>query len=271
VRKYDFKSDAFRKVYSDLHVYDCTGCRLRQTDVSKVDDAALSLYYRLEYRAVARIGVGEPGHRWYRARASALAKLASENLNRTPARVFELGAGYGYNLLAVRDSFPDAQLFTDELDESIALPEFISRATLSDGDFDLVILSHVLEHFRDPKSLIRSANDALAPGGVLIIEVPNDVPGIYPLNGPDEPHLTFFTARTLSDFLETSAVFAAGPPYQRKTIRMRARRLAVRAIRRVPALLKRVEARRSKIISPESFSVQRPEGVFLRAILRSKH
>jgi hypothetical protein len=187
VRRYSFKSDAFRRVYSDRHVYSCVECGLSQTDVSKVNEGALSGYYRAEYRAVAQIGVGDPGHRWYRARATALAMLVAEHLSRSAARVFELGAGYGYNLLAVKELFPAAQLFTDELDETVTLPETIDRAELSKGIYDVVILSHVLEHFADPKRLIRSALNALALGGIVIIEVPNDVPGIFPLNGPDEP------------------------------------------------------------------------------------
>ena len=267
VRKYDFKSDAFRKVYGDRHVYSCVECGLSQTDVSKIDEGALSGYYRAEYRAVAQIGVGDPGHRWYRARATALAMLAAEHLPRSPARVFELGAGYGYNLLAVKELYPAAQLFTDELDETVTLPEAINRAEISEGVYDVVILSHVLEHFTDPKRLIRSALNALAPGGILIIEVPNDVPGIFPLNGPDEPHLTFFTAQTLMALLGSSSVFGAGPRYQRKTLYIRSRRFASRLIRRMPVLSKLVARRQTRVVSPESFSVRRSDGLFLRAVL----
>jgi SAM-dependent methyltransferase len=267
VRKYDFKSEAFRKVYSDRHVYSCVECGLSQTDVSKINEAALSRYYRAEYRAVAQIGVGDPGHRWYRARATALALLAAEHLPRSPARVFELGAGYGYNLLAVKELYPAALLFTDELDETVTLPEAINRAELSAGVYDVVILSHVLEHFTDPKRLIRSVLNALTLGGIVIIEVPNDVPGIFPLNGPDEPHLTFFTAETLTPLLGSSAVFGAGPRYQRKTLYMRGRRFAARIVRRIPVLSKLVERRQIQVVSPESFSVRRSDGVFLRAVL----
>lgn len=270
VRKYDFKSDAFRKVYSDRHVYSCVECGLSQTDVSKINEGSLTRYYRAEYRAVAQIGVGDPGHRWYRARATALAMLAAEYLPRSPTRVFELGAGYAYNLLAVKELYPAALLFADELDETVTLPEGIHRAALSEGIYDVVILSHVLEHFKDPKRLIRSALDALAPGGIVIIEVPNDVPGIFPLNGPDEPHLVFFTAQTLMGLLRSSTVFGAGPPYQRKSIYMRGRRFASRMIRRIPILSKLVERRQTRVVSPESFSVRRSDGVFLRAVLQNK-
>ena len=227
VRKYQFKSDAFRKVYDDRHVYNCLECSLSQTDVSKIDEGALSGYYRGEYRAVAGIGLGDPGHRWYRARATALALLVAEHLPRCPARVFELGAGYGYNLVAMKELYPAALLFTDELDETVPLPDAVERAELSNGGYDVVILSHVLEH------------------------------------------LTFFTARTLMALLGSSAVFGAGPRYQRKTIYMRGRRFASRLVRSMPLLSKLVERRQIRVVSPESFSVRRWDGVFLRAVLKA--
>jgi SAM-dependent methyltransferase len=267
VRKYRFKSAAFRRVYSDRSVYACTACRLAQADVSKVDDDALSRYYRLEYRAVAQIGVGDPGHRWYRARAAALAKLAAAHSLRAPKRVFEVGAGYGYNLLAIKELYPDAFLFTDELDETIALPKPIDRATLASGGYDIVTLSHVLEHFSNPKSLIASALNALTVGGILLIEVPNDVPGIYALNGPDEPHLTFFTANSLELLLGTATIFGAGPPYQRKNIYMWSRRAALRMLHRMPIVSGFIARRSARIISPDSFSARRTDGIFLRAVL----
>ena len=267
LRKYQFKSAAFRRVYRDRAVYACAACGLAQVDVDKVDGEALSHYYRVQYRAVAQIGIGNPGHRWYRARAAALAKLAASHALRAPQRVFEVGAGYGYNLLAMRELYPDTLLFTDEPDETIALPKPIQRATLGGGGYDIVTLSHVLEHFANPKGLIESALDALTAGGILLIEVPNDVPGIYALNGPDEPHLMFFTAKTLELLLGTPTVFGAGPPYQRKTIHMRSRRAALRILRRLPILSGLLARRSAQIISPDSFYARRTDGIFLRAVL----
>jgi SAM-dependent methyltransferase len=268
-RRYEFKSDAFRNVYRDRYVYNCVACGLTQADVSKVDEPALLQYYRAEYRAVARIGIGDPGHQWYRARAAALADLAAEQLTRSPARAFEVGAGYGYNLGALSELFPAVSLFADELDESIRLPEVIKRGDLSDGSYDVVILSHVLEHFTDPKRLINSALKALAIDGIVVIEVPNDVPGIFPLNGPDEPHLTFFTAATLARLLGTTAVFGVGPPYRKRTIRACVRAFAVRLLTWTPFFSRLVKQRRARVISPNSFAVRRENGIFLRAVLRA--
>jgi SAM-dependent methyltransferase len=267
LRRYDFRSSAFRSVYRDRNVYRCIGCGLSQADVSKIDENALRQYYRSDYRAIAQLGVGDSDHLWYRTRATVLAQLAAEHLSRSPARAFEVGAGYGYNLLALRQPYPGIQLFTDEFDESIELPEGIQRAELSTGGYDVIILSHVLEHFVNPKRLIASASKGLTIGGIIIIEVPNDVPGIFPINGPDEPHLTFFTAATLTTLLGTNTVHSAGPPYHLKTVHRRARKVAARILKRAPIVSNLIATRRIQAISSKSFAVRRSDGIFLRAIL----
>ena len=74
------------------------------------------------------------------------------------------------------------------------------------GSADVITLSHVLEHLREPKpALIRLRNE-LRPGGVLLVEVPND-----PLHEllrvdrvSDLPHLWFFSRKGLMQLLEDS-------------------------------------------------------------------
>lgn len=74
--------------------------------------------------------------------------------------------------------------------------------------FDCVTLSHVLEHTRDPMQALRNVREILAPGGLLVCEVPNNEALALRLFGAawemfDVPrHLHFFTARSLSQFCE---------------------------------------------------------------------
>ena len=44
-----------------------------------------------------------------------------------------------------------------------------------DGAFDRVYCSEVLEHVLDPESVIREMHRVLAPGGIAVISVPNEV------------------------------------------------------------------------------------------------
>jgi SAM-dependent methyltransferase len=61
-----------------------------------------------------------------------------------------------------------ARRFTDELHVGDVL-----TAPFASGRFDVVTAFHVLEHVPDPVAVIRRALAWLAPGGLLIIEVPN--------------------------------------------------------------------------------------------------
>ena len=61
-----------------------------------------------------------------------------------------------------------ARRFTDELYVGDVL-----RAPFAAASFDVVTAFHVLEHVVDPVSVVRRMLDWLAPGGLLIVEVPN--------------------------------------------------------------------------------------------------
>ena len=45
-RGYVLESDAFRRIYQGREVYRCEACNLSQVDTARVDDAALTAYYR---------------------------------------------------------------------------------------------------------------------------------------------------------------------------------------------------------------------------------
>jgi SAM-dependent methyltransferase len=49
----------------------------------------------------------------------------------------------------------------------------IEDANLPRGHFDLIVLLHVLEHLDDPAEVLRELAPLLAPGGQILIEVPN--------------------------------------------------------------------------------------------------
>lgn len=77
------------------------------------------------------------------------------------------------------------------------------------ASFDLISIWHVLEHLREPQVTLRACREALAPGGALLVAVPNFGSLQARLGGPHWFHLDLprhvfqFTPDTLSRLLET--------------------------------------------------------------------
>lgn len=60
--------------------------------------------------------------------------------------------------------------------EVLGIPVFVGRIEESPweaGSFEAIVIWHVLEHLLDPRSALRRAHELLAPGGLLVIAVPN--------------------------------------------------------------------------------------------------
>jgi 2-polyprenyl-3-methyl-5-hydroxy-6-metoxy-1,4-benzoquinol methylase len=78
-----------------------------------------------------------------------------------------------------------------------------SLPDLDEGVFDLVILSHVLEHAPEPRALLREVVARLAPGGALMLSVPSStsllarlLPEIWIAHSVPR-HLYCFSARAI--------------------------------------------------------------------------
>lgn len=87
--------------------------------------------------------------------------------------------------------------------------EGAAEEVIPEGElFDLVTMTHVLEHVADPKRLLGRLRRALRPGGAILIEVPNaDDWLIRAFGGYYRPlcpgdHVSFFDERSLRRALE---------------------------------------------------------------------
>ncbi|MDI4632521.1 class I SAM-dependent methyltransferase [Pelomonas sp. V22] len=145
-----------------------------------------------------------------------------------PLRALEIGCGAGANLVELKRRWPDCTMTGLELRPDAAQIAQASgaidlvlqsnvldeRLSLDEGGFDLVILSHVLEHFAQPELVLERAQRWLAPGGRLLIALPNvrHISVLLPLalKGEfryqasgilDQTHLRFFTRRSAERFL----------------------------------------------------------------------
>lgn len=99
----------------------------------------------------------------------------------TGKRVFEAGCMFGYLLDALRDDY--AVRGIEIGDEAIrycqsrglpvtdmSLQDFLDSPPAS---FDVIVLSHVLEHVSDPAVVLNGLRRRLNPGGKIVVSVPN--------------------------------------------------------------------------------------------------
>lgn len=106
----------------------------------------------------------------------------------TPKRWLDVGAGHGHFCCIARGISPTTQLDGLDLSESIdeaqargwidhsyrgLFPDLASDIAKSDRNYDVVSMSHYLEHTRDPRAEIEAARVVLGEGGLLMIEVPD--------------------------------------------------------------------------------------------------
>jgi len=134
-------------------------------------------------------------------------------------RILDVGAANGVFLSAARETGWEVhglELAASSVAEARrAFGLELVRATLEtssypDGYFDVIHLSHVLEHLNRPLVSLRRAHALLKPGGIIFIEVPNEFGELFNLvrcgvlrRAPlvysvPTPHVYFYTAATLS-------------------------------------------------------------------------
>ena len=150
------------------------------------------------------------------AQLDALARLVPRG-----GRFLDFGCGGGYLLRAARDRGWDA-IGYDVGARAIAactaqgLPVTGDLASLPDRTFDAIYLSHVFEHLAEPRPLCAQLGRRLAPGGRVIVEVPNarslrarlSLPALSRRTTVDVRyrafpiHLFYYSARSLRAMLE---------------------------------------------------------------------
>ena len=144
----------------------CRACGVATTDPwPSADD--LDRAYGGAYRpAAGRFGGGGDAL-LRRARG-----LLAQRLDRIapPGRVLDVGAGDGALLDALRRQGREGL----GLERESSRPDLVERDLADvDGEWAAVVFWHSLEHLPDPAAALARAAELLAPGGVLIVAVPN--------------------------------------------------------------------------------------------------
>lgn len=189
-------------------------------------------------------------------------------ISAAPGRALDIGCGAGDNAALLTDRGWRVEGVTIDSEEAEEAERFCARIHLGDledglpgsisGPFDLAILSHVLEHVRQPETVLRQVAAVLAPDGVVAVALPNVLhyrqrlaflaghfdyadTGIL-----DRTHLRFYTHASAPRMIESAGyeILRAVPdgplPIGRLTTRVPARlqnQLRVQGLTRMPGLL----------------------------------
>jgi SAM-dependent methyltransferase len=153
----------------------------------------LDFYYRDFYDGLGATGSGQVFCRLggsYRDRAELLRPFA------TPTAWLDVGTGHGHFCNAARAVWPDTRFDGLDMGDGVReaerkgwvgigyqgqFPEFAHRLA---GQYDAVSMYHYLEHTRDPFTELDAAAAVLAPGGHLLIELPDPTSRMARLMGP---------------------------------------------------------------------------------------
>lgn len=188
----------------------CESCGLIQKPLTSLLYADMEEVYRdyamfaqsssLSEQAIFNLAGGiDTAHR-----SMAVAKCLAEHI-RLPAQgaCLDVGSGTGSFLRAFAEAFPGWRLCAQDLDSRYepylkTIPGFEkfyagSLDNLS-GHFDIISLSHVIEHFTNPVKILRLLAEHLTANGAIVIQIPDVAENVFDLVVCD--HLSHFTAAT---------------------------------------------------------------------------
>jgi SAM-dependent methyltransferase len=148
-------------------------------------------------------------------------------------RVLEVGCGAGHvtrHLVANGNAVVGVEI---DAQAAAKAQQFAERVVVADLDqvelakavgddhFDVVVLSDVLEHLREPLVTLRAAADLLAPNGYLVVSIPNvghidlrlaHLEGRWDYHDTgllDRTHLRFFTRRSMRQLVRDAGLHVA--------------------------------------------------------------
>jgi SAM-dependent methyltransferase len=97
-----------------------------------------------------------------------------------PKRILDLGCGEGGNCVTFRGLYPHAEIYGVDILEQGPASIHYQQVDLDRGDlpfddefFDIITLTHVIEHLRHPLRLGSEIYRVLRPDGGLYLEAPN--------------------------------------------------------------------------------------------------
>jgi 2-polyprenyl-3-methyl-5-hydroxy-6-metoxy-1,4-benzoquinol methylase len=200
---------------TEFQVVRCDACGLHFTN-PRPTAASIGAFYQPDYRPHSKSARADrPLRGWYPHEW-----LKAPSTGRGKPRLLDFGCGAGHFLAAMQRQGWDAT----GLDVSPAAVEMVRNSlgvnalagslpheALEPGSFELITMWHALEHVHEPAQIVREALRLLAPGGRLVLAVPNFAGWQRRWFGRDwyglelPRHIVHFCAATLRRTLEEAS------------------------------------------------------------------
>lgn len=218
--------------FHGVHIYFCANC-MHWFAHPEPDSALLDRYYLETYSQQRRRYFGEPYYVLMQRRAAAQVMfikrhIGNRNTQCVPLRgwkVLDMGCGVGALIAALQREGADAIGYdSDPIAIEVGQSRWQANVHVSTsneldslrGSFDLLCMSHLVEHLPDIKDSLSNIMQVVRPGGWVFIEVPNCFAEMFKSNVDTESHLHFFTRKSLiwllqSIDLQVTACESCGP------------------------------------------------------------
>ena len=202
-----------------FEVVECTDCRLMRL-FPQPTAAELGQYYPPNYWFAPGTDAASKAEDFYRRLVLGdHVRFVEKTIENTTAKgpLLDVGCGGGLFLRLLRerghkvmglDFSLDAAQTAWKINRVPAMCGTLSKAPLRPASFSVITMFHVLEHLYDPVGYVEEAFKLLAPGGRLVIQVPNAASWQFLLfgqnwNGIDVPrHLVNFKDKDIVALVE---------------------------------------------------------------------
>jgi SAM-dependent methyltransferase len=194
----------------------------------ELDDFYANAYYAEGVTSTYSVTYDEDELAQKRLRADCTIEAIVQNLqgDAANATVLEVGCGEGFVLAAAKkrdlqitgvdyQAMPVERFNPDCMDVMTVQPPdtYLLNLIAACETRDVIILQNVLEHVRDPEDLLAKIRTALAPDGLLLVQVPNDfsrLQGMAMDKGRIEKetwfappqHLTYFNIENFGPYID---------------------------------------------------------------------
>jgi 2-polyprenyl-3-methyl-5-hydroxy-6-metoxy-1,4-benzoquinol methylase len=203
--KNETRSIQYKDEFLNNQIQYCTYCgHLQIKEIPSQDE--IRFYYSKKYSEKRGETVSEPYFRIMQKRAAAQVHFISQNINLSEKSIIDLGCGYGFFLSELRSkaSLLKGYEYDTKCIDFCKKRELNVKLLNSESDIklieicDVVVLSHVLEHFLDVSYVLSILREKTK---YIFIEVPNYDVNLSEQFEDQEGHINFFTNRSLEQLL----------------------------------------------------------------------